>query len=129
MKVLIIGGTGVIGGAVKRAFAEHHEVIVASRRGAAQKLDITNASSIRALFATVGPVDAVVCAAGSAKFAPLETLTDSDFAYSIGDKLMGQVNVVRAALQPGVLRDGGSVTVTSGVWRNSRCMVPPQSVW
>jgi NAD(P)-dependent dehydrogenase (short-subunit alcohol dehydrogenase family) len=115
VKVLVIGGTGLIGAAVARALAERHEVIVASRRGASKHVDITDAESIRSLFQSVGPVDAVVSAAGSAKFAPFDTLTDADFSFSIGNKLMGQVNVVRAALQAGVVRDGGSVTVTSGV--------------
>jgi NAD(P)-dependent dehydrogenase (short-subunit alcohol dehydrogenase family) len=115
VKVLVIGGTGLIGAAVVKALVERYEVIVASRRGASKHVDITDAASIRALFKSVGPVDAVVSAAGSAKFAPLESLTDGDFSFSIGDKLMGQVNVVRAALEAGVVRDGGSVTITSGV--------------
>ena len=57
----------------------------------------------------------MVCAAGSAAWRPLAELTDVDFAVSLGNKLMGQVNVVRAGLSPGVVRDGGSITVTSGV--------------
>src|SRR5690606_6056370 len=69
--------------------------------------------SIRALFASVGHVDAVVCAAGAARFAPLAELTDDDFAFSIANKLMGQVNVIRQALAH--VNDGGSITVTSGV--------------
>jgi NAD(P)-dependent dehydrogenase (short-subunit alcohol dehydrogenase family) len=115
VKILVIGGTGLIGSAICRALTARHEVIVASRRGTSKQVDITDAASIRLLFQSVGPVDAVVSAAGSAKFAPLDALTDADFAFSIGDKLMGQVNIVRAALQPGVVRDGGSVTITSGV--------------
>jgi NAD(P)-dependent dehydrogenase (short-subunit alcohol dehydrogenase family) len=61
----------------------------------------------------VRDVDAVVCCAGGGAWKPLAELTDEDFAKSLSDKLMGQVNVVRTALSR--VRDGGSVTVTSGV--------------
>lgn len=115
MKVLVIGGTGLIGAAVAKALVERHEVIVASRRGASKQVDITDSASIRALFKSVGQVDAVVSAAGSARFAPIESLTDADYAYSLGDKLMGQVNIVRIAFETGAVRDGGSITLTSGV--------------
>src|SRR5690606_39449534 len=70
-------------------------------------------SSIHGLFAKTGRVDAVVSAAGAARFAPLVDLTDDDFAFSIANKLMGQVNVIREALAH--VSDGGSITVTCGV--------------
>jgi NAD(P)-dependent dehydrogenase (short-subunit alcohol dehydrogenase family) len=40
-------------------------------------------------------------------------MTDADFADSIGNKLMGQVNLVREGM--GRIADGGSFTLTSGV--------------
>jgi len=60
-----------------------------------------------------GEVDAIVSAAGLAAFKPLAELTDADFALSITNKLMGQVNVVRFGLQS--VNDSGSVTLTSGI--------------
>src|SRR5262249_54450941 len=42
-----------------------------------------------------------------------EKLTDDDFAFSLGNKLMGQVNLVRHGFAS--VRDGGSFTLTSGV--------------
>ncbi len=65
------------------------------------------------MLASVGPVDAVISAAGQAKFAPLADLTDADFQFCLENKLMGQVNLIRLALTQ--VRDGGSITVTSGV--------------
>ncbi len=65
------------------------------------------------MFKAAGRVDAVVSVAGSARFAPLEKLTDADFQFSLANKLMGQVNLARAALTH--LNEGGSVTLTSGV--------------
>jgi NAD(P)-dependent dehydrogenase (short-subunit alcohol dehydrogenase family) len=114
VKVLVIGGTGLIGSAVVKTLSPKHDVISANRHGE-MKVDITDPASIRALFKRVGPVDAIVSAAGGAKWAPLAALTDDDFVASVGDKLMGQVSVVRAALEPGALSDGGSVTISSGV--------------
>jgi NAD(P)-dependent dehydrogenase (short-subunit alcohol dehydrogenase family) len=112
MKVVVVGATGTIGKAVAEALEGKHEVVRVSRRGAVQA-DLEDAASIAKLFGTVKDVDAVVCCAGSAVFKPLAELTDADFQVGIRSKLMGQVNLARAALRH--LRDGGSVTLTSGV--------------
>lgn len=112
MRIIVIGATGTIGRAVVDALSPRHDVVAASR-SSNPSVDIADAASIRALFASVGHVDAVVCAAGAARFAPLAELTDDDFAFSIANKLMGQVNVIRQALAH--VNDGGSITVTSGV--------------
>jgi NAD(P)-dependent dehydrogenase (short-subunit alcohol dehydrogenase family) len=61
----------------------------------------------------VKDVDAVVACAGSAAFKPLAQLSDEDYQLGLRSKLMGQVNLVRVALRH--LRDGGSITLTSGV--------------
>ena len=112
MRVLVIGATGVIGRAIVALLGSEHEVITASRKGSQQQVDISQPDAVRQLFARVGTVDAIVSAAGSAAFKPLAQLTDDDFAFSLANKLMGQVNVVRSGLT--VLRDGGSITLTSG---------------
>jgi len=114
MRVLVIGASGTIGREVSAAFrAGGHEVVEASFRRSEHEVDISNPDSIRALYDTVGRVDAVVCAAGSARFSPLRSLTDEDFDFSLANKLMGQVNLVRLGVD--ALYDGGSFTVTSGV--------------
>ena len=77
------------------------------------RVDIGSSDSIKKLYEAVGPVDAVVSAAGVAKFAPLDQLTEDDFLLSANNKLMGQVNLVRIGAR--YLRDNGSFTVTSGV--------------
>ncbi|NUQ19668.1 MAG: short chain dehydrogenase [Gemmatimonadaceae bacterium] len=116
MRVLVIGATGTIGKAVVAAL-KGHEVVQASHEKAAEKVDITDPRSIRELYQRVGKVDAVVCAAGGGAWKPLASLTDADFASSLRDKLMGQVNVVRYGFD--TVRDGGSLTVTSGVLADS----------
>jgi NAD(P)-dependent dehydrogenase (short-subunit alcohol dehydrogenase family) len=112
MRILIIGATGTIGQAIVAALRPKHDLVLASRQKAHEQVDIADPSSIRALYQRVGRVDAVVSAAGQAKWAPLASLTDADFAFSLGNKLMGQVNLVRLGVE--TVADGGSFTLTSG---------------
>jgi NAD(P)-dependent dehydrogenase (short-subunit alcohol dehydrogenase family) len=111
MKVIVIGASGIIGAAIVKALAGH-EVIAVSRSSGDYRADIQDKASLEALFAKVGPVDAIVSAAGGGAFKPVTELSDADFAFSLGYKLMGQVNVIRTGLS--VVKPGGSITVTSG---------------
>lgn len=113
MRILLIGATGTIGSAIAAALRGRHDVIEASHKKAAITVDIADPESIRAMYKKAGKVDAVVSAAGAGKFAPLEKLSDDDFRFSLNNKLMGQVNVVRYGFD--FVNDGGSFTVTSGV--------------
>lgn len=113
MRVLVIGATGTIGRAIVAALGDRHEVVPASRRKAHEQVDIADPASLHRLFERVGRVDAVVSAAGNAAWKPLPELTDADFAFSLSNKLMGQVNVARYGVAH--VNDGGSITLTSGV--------------
>jgi NAD(P)-dependent dehydrogenase (short-subunit alcohol dehydrogenase family) len=113
MRILLIGATGTIGQAIAAALAPRHDVLLASHSKSDLIVDITRPDSLRALYARVGTVDAIISAAGPARFKPLADLTDDDFAFSIQNKLMGQVNVVRYGFA--AVRDGGSITITSGI--------------
>jgi len=113
MKVIVIGATGTIGSAVARAIGDRHEVIPASFSKTAVKVDISDKTSIAKMFETTGRVDGVICAAGLAKFGPMDSLTDEDFAFCLDNKLMGQVNLVRVGAEH--VNDNGSITLTSGI--------------
>ncbi len=113
MRILVVGATGTIGRAVVAALSPNNEVISASMRNAAVKVDIADPASIRQMYRSLGKLDAVVCAAGQAKFAPLDQLTDADFRFCLDNKLMGQVNIVRFGFAH--VEDGGSFTVTTGI--------------
>jgi len=117
MRILIIGATGTIGRAVVAALAAGNEIIGASRKSEAAPVDIADPGSIQAMYRRVGKVDAIVCAAGQAKFSPLTQLSDADFRFCLDNKLMGQVNVVRFGLEH--VADRGSITVTSGILARS----------
>lgn len=113
MKVIVIGATGTIGRAVVQAIGNRHEVIPVSFSKAAIKVDLADKTSITKMFEATGRADAVISAAGLAKFGPMASLTDADFDFCLKNKLMGQVNLVRAGMDH--LNDNGSFTLTSGI--------------
>ena len=113
MRILVVGATGTIGRAVVAALSASNEVISASLRSMTVKVDIADPASIQQMYRSVGRLNAVVCAAGQAKFAPLTQLSDADFRFCLDNKLMGQVNLVRFGFEH--VEDGGSFTLTTGI--------------
>jgi NAD(P)-dependent dehydrogenase (short-subunit alcohol dehydrogenase family) len=113
MRVILIGGSGTIGQEVARALRVDHEVVTAGRKSGDLTVDISDPESIEAMFAGAGKFDALVSAAGSARFGPLDDLDYDDFLFSFRNKLMGQVNLVR--LGRTYISDNGSFTLTSGI--------------
>jgi NAD(P)-dependent dehydrogenase (short-subunit alcohol dehydrogenase family) len=112
MRVVVIGATGTIGKAIVQALIPRHEVVAVSRHGE-HRVNLEDPNSIEQMYRALGRVEAVICAAGEAKFAPLAQLTDEDFAFSVRSKLLGQVHVIRFGLAH--IAEGGSITVTSGI--------------
>ena len=113
MKLLIIGGEGTIGKKVSAQFSEKHEVIIAGRTSGDVTVDIADSESIKAMFESVGNIDAVLCIAGDAKWAAFDSLTEGDFYIGLKSKLMGQVNLVRIGQD--YLNTAGSFTLTTGI--------------
>ncbi|MGO4394085.1 short chain dehydrogenase [Variovorax sp. M-6] len=113
MKILLVGASGAVGRAVASALAPRHEVIGAGRQHGDHPVDITSDASVAALFDAVGPLDAIVSAAGGVFFGPLEAMRPADFNLGLQDKLLGQVRL--ALLGQRALRDGGSITLTTGI--------------
>ena len=113
MKLLIIGGNGTIGKKVSAYFERKHEVIIAGRHSGEVNVDMTDSKSIEAMFNFIGKVDAILCIAGEAKWAPFDSMTEDDFHIGLKSKLMGQVNVVRIGQR--FLNPGGSFTLTTGI--------------
>jgi len=113
MKILVIGATGTIGKEVVAALSNGNEIIGVSFKSTPITVELSNVDSIKKMYASAGKVDAVISAAGNARFKPLDQLTDDDFLFSLQNKLMGQVNLVRYGWDH--VNDGGSFTLTSGV--------------
>ncbi len=113
MKILIIGGNGTIGKRVSNYFSKKHDIITCGRNSGDVNVDITNSKSIEEMFKSVGNVDAVLCIAGEAKWAPFDSMTEEDYYIGLKSKLMGQVNLVRIGQD--YLNEGGSFTLTTGI--------------
>lgn len=113
MKVMVIGASGTVGKAVVEQLGQRHEIVAVGSRSGAYQADIADIAQVKALFAKVGKVDAVVVAAGALHFAPLASFKPEDFQVGLNSKLMGQVNVAMVAQE--YLNDGGSITLTSGI--------------
>ena len=110
-KILVIGAAGLIGREVVKALGES-ECIRASR-SSDERVDISDPKSLAALFDRIGTVDGIICAGGAARFKPWAQLTDEDWTFSLTNKLLGQVNVVRYGLKS--VRPGGAITLTTGL--------------
>ena len=113
MKILIIGGHGTIGKPVSSHFAKDHKVIVAGRSTGDVKIDIADSASIKKAFETIGKLDAIICIAGEAKWAPFNELSEEDYYIGLKSKLMGQVNLVRIGKD--YLNPKGSITLSTGI--------------
>lgn len=113
MKIVIVGASGTVGSAVSELLAKEHQVIrVGHCRGDAT-VDMRDPASIKALFAQVGQFDALVVACGSVAFNGLTEMTDEQWQVGLQSKLMGQINLTRAAIPH--LSDKGSITLISGI--------------
>ena len=110
-KTLVIGASGILGSSVVEALGEDR--CIRAARNSGERVDLSDPKSLAALFARVGRLDGIVCAAGAARYKPWDRLTDGDWAFSLANKLMGQVNVVRFGAKN--VRPGGAITLTSGL--------------
>lgn len=118
LRVLLVGASGTIGKAVAAELSARHEVIGAGSKSGSVRIDLEDPTSILPALNEAGELDAVVSAAGIVAFKPFEEfkvarIEESLYGVGLRNKLMGQVNLALAARDH--LRDGGSITLTSGV--------------
>jgi NADP-dependent 3-hydroxy acid dehydrogenase YdfG len=90
-----------------------HEIVKVGRKSGDFQVQIENRESVRKLYQAVGSFDAVAIAAGEIAFAPLSELTPEKWQFSLGSKLMGQINLVQEAIP--FIKETGSFTLISGV--------------
>ncbi len=125
-KVLVIGGSSGMGLAI--ADAAHHEgarVIIASRsesklKAACDKIgadvqrqvvDFTDESSVKDLFASVGPIDHLAIPGSSVRTGPLKELALSEAKSSMDSKFFGPYLAVKEA----EINPAGSIILFSGI--------------
>ncbi len=105
MKIILIGANGKIGELIQKALAgAGHEIVKVGRKsGDFQfQVEIENRESVRKLYQAVGSFDAVAIA-----------LTAEKWQFSLGSKLMGQINLVQEAIP--FIKEKGSFTLVSGI--------------
>ena len=114
MKIIVIGATGTIGAKVTQALAANgHEIVSVARSSREIRVNLDEPATVRAMFDKIRDADAVISCAGNAAFKPFAQLTDADYELGLRSKLMGQVSLARIAKDH--LRDGGSITLTTGI--------------
>ncbi|MEO0338181.1 MAG: short chain dehydrogenase [Bacteroidota bacterium] len=113
MRILIIGGYGTIGKVITEYFSAKHEVIIGGRKLGDVQIDIADSASIQSTLESIRPLDAIICAAGEAKWDSFENLSEEDYYIGIRSKLMGQVNLVRIGSE--YLQPKGSITLSTGI--------------
>jgi len=112
MKILVVGGTGIIGKSVVDLLSKEHEVITIGKTKGDYQVDIENKVSIEKMFEDFKDVDGLISTTGMANFAPLKDHTEADFDLAINNKLMGQVNLTRVALNH--IKENGFIILTTG---------------
>jgi NAD(P)-dependent dehydrogenase (short-subunit alcohol dehydrogenase family) len=113
MKIIIFGGTGVIGKAVAQELSQRHKIITVGKTTGDYQCDLTDKNQIVQLFKKVGEFDAVISTTGHVHFADFEKMTSELYEIGLQDKLMGQVNLVLIGRE--YINDKGSFTLTSGI--------------
>ncbi len=110
-KILVIGAAGLIGAEVVKALGV--ENCIRASRNSDEKVDISDPRSLETLFGRLGDLEGIICAGGAARFKPWGQLTDEDWSFSLANKLLGQVNVVRYGAK--CVKPGGAITLTTGL--------------
>lgn len=112
MKVLLIGGTGIIGSAIASLLKEEHEVITVGKANGDYQVDIMDSKAIENLFKEVGQVDGIITTFGGAVMGPYYEQGEEDVSNAINSKLKGQIDVIRLGVHS--VKDNGFIISTSG---------------
>ena len=114
MDILLVGASGKLGSAVHRTLTRRgHKVVTAGRSSGDFQVDLTDPASIADLYASVGPLDAVVSAAGVTPFKPIRELTAADYTAAYTGKVLAQIELVRQGLDR--IAADGSFTLITGI--------------
>lgn len=113
MKIIVVGGTGIIGRAVVKELSLRHSIVAVGHKHGDIQADITDPKSIEKMYQAVSKFDAVIAATGTVHFGPLSEFTTDLYNIGLQNKLMGQVNLVLIGLK--YISNAGSFTLTSGI--------------
>lgn len=113
MKIVVIGGTGVIGTGIVNLLKAEHEVISVGKTRGDYQVDLLNPNSIEKLFKEIGHIDGVISTIGAGNMGSLLGLSPDDFTYAFNSKLIANFNLIKAASNH--LKPDSFIIVTSGI--------------
>ena len=113
-RALVIGGSGMIGGAIaQRLRRDNYEVVTADLQGADRRVDVTDQSSVRDLIGSVGDFNCLVNAFGVTSKGSFETISADEWDRVQATNLRGVFFACHAVL-PALRRSGGGRIVNIG---------------
>jgi NAD(P)-dependent dehydrogenase (short-subunit alcohol dehydrogenase family) len=114
MKIVLVGAGGTLGSAVHTTLiGRGHEVVTVGRSSGDLRLDIADPARTAEMYERIGPVDAVVSAAGDTPWKPITEMTPQDYEAAFRGKVLSQVELVRQGLRR--VAERGSFTLITGV--------------
>jgi NAD(P)-dependent dehydrogenase (short-subunit alcohol dehydrogenase family) len=114
VKIMLVGATGRLGTAVGEALTGRgHDVVTVGRSAGDVRADVADPEQTARVFAEVGGLDAVACAAGDVPYARVVDMTPEDYLRAYRGKVAAQVELVRQGTRH--VAERGSFTLISGV--------------
>lgn len=114
MRIAVVGATGTIGGAVADALEQKGHEVVRASRNSDPAIDIESPESIAKFYDLSEEFDGVVSCCGNGAWKKLTELEDSDLQFSIVNKQLGNINLVRHGLEK--VKSGGFFILTTGIF-------------
>lgn len=113
MNTLIIGATGTIGKEIEKLSKIKGDSVISVSRNSDPSINIEDSKSLENYFKHSSEFDAIICVAGNASFGRFTDLNDDQINIGINSKLLGQINLVRKAIDK--LNPGGTIILTGGM--------------
>ena len=113
MRIVVVGASGTVGQTVVEALSDKHEIVRIGAHSGDFQMDMADPASIKSALSSVGGFDALAVAAGGVAFSGFTEMSDEQWQFSLANKLMGQINLVREGLNH--ISDGGSFTLITGM--------------
>lgn len=113
MKILVIGGPGIVGSGIVNLLKQEHEVISIGRTRGDDQVDLENRDSVVQLFKKHKNIDGVISTTGDGKITPFTQLSETDINLAINSKLKANINLLQEGIKQ--INKNGFIIVTSGI--------------
>ena len=113
MKILVIGGTGIVGSGIVSLLKQEHDVISIGRTSGDYQVDLEDRVSVKQLFEDHKHIDGIISTTGNGTMAPFTELSEEDINLAINSKLKANINLLQEGIKH--VNKNGFIIVTSGV--------------